>query len=268
MITLSTMGGLGNQMFQIAALHSLCLSSSYSYEVCLRKHYGPLQGRHISSYRNTIFSKIPFGCTGHENNVSDSSALSYTSFLINNAPKHDGSFGISGYFQSPEYFSKHADCIVDLYKPQPEETNYLNKKYKFNAGSLCIAVRRGDFRHLPLHTLQSVDYYIQAIDVLKDKFGLDPDSIFLTTDDPEWCREHLGFLNFTLFDENEDYLEMYGLSLCPFLIGSNSTFHWWGAFLNQNANGAFVFPRIWVTDGRSEASFGHLFSEFTNCVAL
>ena len=267
MITLSTMGGLGNQMFQIAALHSLCLSSPYSYEVCLRKHYGPNQGNHISSYKNSIFSKVPFGCTDHKNNLSDLSFLSHSPSLLNKVIEHHGSLSVDGYFQSPDYFSKHFDQILDLYKPTTEEINYLNKKYDFNERSLCIGVRRGDFHHLPLHTLQSVDYYIEAIEALKDKFSFDPDSIFLTTDDPEWCRENLGFLNFTLFDENEDYLKLHAVSLCPFLVGANSTFHWWGAFLNQNSNKAFIFPRTWINGG-AEVSLDHLFSKFTNCLIL
>ena len=268
MITLSTMGGLGNQMFQIAALHSLCLSSPYSYEVCLRKHYGPYQGNHISSYKNNIFSKVPFGCTDHNHNLSDLSCLSYTPSLLNNAIEHHGSFGVHGYFQSPDYFSKHFDQILDLYKPTTEEINYLNKKYKFTPWSLGIGVRRGDYKHLSFHPLQSIDYYVEAVDVLRYTLGFDSDSIFLTTDDPSWCREHLGFLNFTLLDEKKDYLKLHALSLCPFLIGSNSTFHWWAMLLNQRPNKACVFPRTWVNDGRAEASYNHLFSEFTNCIIL
>tara|TARA_R110000796_G_scaffold214107_1_gene330117 strand:- start:921 stop:1718 length:798 start_codon:yes stop_codon:yes gene_type:complete len=262
MITLSTMGGLGNQMFQIAALHSLSLSSAYSYEVCPQKHYGPLQGNPFSRYESTIFSKVPRGCTSHADNLSNLS-LGHTPFLDNKAREYNGSFGVYGYFQSPDFFSSCFSEIRELYGPSPQEINYLNKKYNFTASSLCIGVRRGDYEQSGIHIVQPLDYYLNAIKLLKGKFDFNPRTVFLTSDDPAWCKDHLGFLNFTLLEE-EDYLDMYAMSLCPFIIGSNSTFHWWGAFLSTSLEQACVFPSLWL-NGVASSSMDHLFSPFSKC---
>jgi hypothetical protein len=266
MITLSTMGGLGNQMFQIAALHSLSLSSNYCYEVCADNHYGPNQGNPFSRYEGTIFSKVPKGCTGHDYNISDSLYLAPSGFLYTNARKYNGSFGVCGYFQSPSFFSNYLPQIRDLYSASSQEINYLNKKYNFTDGSICIGVRRGDFKHFDIHKVQPLYYYLNALSLLKEKFNLDTSSVFVTTDDPVWCQDRLGFLGFTLLEE-EDYLEMHAMSLCPFIIGSNSTFHWWASFLSMHPKQSSVFPSVWL-NGVRPPSVSHLFSPFTNCFLL
>jgi len=68
--------------------------------------------------------------------------------------------------------------------------------------------------------------------------------VFVFSDDKEWVKENLKFENVT-YVEDEDYREMWLMSLCKNNIIVNSTFSWWGSFLNKNPNKKIVAPSIW-----------------------
>jgi len=68
--------------------------------------------------------------------------------------------------------------------------------------------------------------------------------IFIFTDDKAWVKENLKFDNCTYINE-EDYLEMWIMSLCKNNIICNSTFSWWASFLNKNKYKKVVAPSMW-----------------------
>jgi hypothetical protein len=68
--------------------------------------------------------------------------------------------------------------------------------------------------------------------------------VFVFSDDKNWVKENLKFENVT-YVEDEDYKEMWLMSLCKNHIMVNSTFSWWATFLNTNANKKIVAPSIW-----------------------
>jgi hypothetical protein len=68
--------------------------------------------------------------------------------------------------------------------------------------------------------------------------------MFLFGDDKKWLKENFKGKNITLIDE-EDYVDMWLMSLCNHNIISNSTFSWWGSFLNKNPHKKIIAPSIW-----------------------
>jgi len=68
--------------------------------------------------------------------------------------------------------------------------------------------------------------------------------VFVFSDDKDWAKENLKFENVTYVDD-EDYKEMWLMSLCKNHIMVNSTFSWWGTFLNPNENKKIVAPSMW-----------------------
>ena len=61
-----------------------------------------------------------------------------------------------------------------------------------------------------------------------------------------WCKENFDFIPNKIFvDDLEDYEEIYLMSLCDNNIIVNSTFGWWGAWLNKNIHKKIIFPKVW-----------------------
>jgi hypothetical protein len=66
------------------------------------------------------------------------------------------------------------------------------------------------------------------------------------SDDPEWCKQNFNFIeDKVIIEGNQDYLDLYLMSFCKNNIISNSTFGWWGAWLNKNIGKKVIIPEIW-----------------------
>lgn len=93
-----------------------------------------------------------------------------------------------------------------------------------------------------------VEYYRKAVDLMKEK--VDSPSFYVFTDNPAWVKENLSWLEYKLVDGNPgsgwgSHCDMQLMSLCKHNIISNSSYSWWGAYLNNTLNKIVVCPRIW-----------------------
>ena len=84
---------------------------------------------------------------------------------------------------------------------------------------------------------------------MKDKVG-NCKFIFFSND-MEWVKrnyniENAIYVNSTLFDNYQDWYDMYLMSMCKHNIIANSTFSWWGAWLNSNKEKIVIAPNKWV----------------------
>ena len=107
------------------------------------------------------------------------------------------------------------------------------------------------------HPQQSLDYYKQAIETVG------PDKTFVIfSDDIEWCKQNLDFIGSKFFiSGNKDYEDMYLMSLCNNNIITNSTFSWWGAWLNKNENKIVISPKIWFGKNNSHLDTSDLYCD-------
>ncbi|RYY08216.1 MAG: alpha-1,2-fucosyltransferase, partial [Sphingobacteriaceae bacterium] len=89
-----------------------------------------------------------------------------------------------------------------------------------------------------------VDYYNKAILYIKEKIA-DPNFYFFS-DDLEWVKSNIktGTTNFYV-DQNPDYIDLDLMRHCKHQIIANSTFSWWGAFLNRNPDKIVIAPQQW-----------------------
>jgi hypothetical protein len=72
--------------------------------------------------------------------------------------------------------------------------------------------------------------------------------------DIKWCKENFNFLDNVIYCENnEDYEDLYLMSLCNDNIIANSSFSWWGAWLNKNKTKKVISPKKWF--GPSKSNF-------------
>lgn len=231
------MGGIGNQMFQVA--HTIAEGLKYNKNCVFRKNsYTPMQGRDTSNYINNIFRNIKF-----EDNVNfdlriNEKDWSYGELEI----PENKSVEFYGYFQSSKNFNGFNDEIKNLFLPTDlfVKESMLKFPELNQENTLSIHIRRGDcFQNPDIHPMPTVQYVKKCLDIIGEY-----SHIFMFTDDKVWVKENLKFENCTYIDD-EDYNEIWLMSLCKNNIMSNSTFSWWGSFLNKNKDKKVIAPSVW-----------------------
>tara|TARA_R110000824_G_scaffold101327_2_gene240696 strand:+ start:8542 stop:9324 length:783 start_codon:yes stop_codon:yes gene_type:complete len=238
MLSTQLQGGLGNQMFQIAAAYGVALRNNVIPQFNFENHYLPLQGRKAKNYIDSVFRNIKINNALHsfENTYREEShhfsEIEYKEDLY-----------LIGYFQSERYFSDCKEEIRELFAPSDEISSYLQDKYDdiLNKISTSIHIRRGDYlKFSNIHPQCTQEYYIKAISLVA------PTEVYVVfSDDPEWCKSNFAGSKFYVVDNEEDYIDMYLMSKCNNNIIANSSFSWWGAWLNTNQSKKVITPSRW-----------------------
>jgi hypothetical protein len=222
MITCFLQGGLGNQMFQISNVISE--SRKYGIEYKFKPEaYTPMQAFQPSKYTSNIFRNIDFSMTEDE----------YNNCLI-----------LNGYFQSIYYFKEIENEIRTIFSPS---SSFYNKIYQLYPDLSCndtlsIHIRRGDYLSISdILPIVDMSYINKALEEIKDY-----SKVFVFSDDKIWAKENFNNNNFIVVEDLDDYEELWMMSLCKNNIISNSTFSWWGSFLNRNVSKKVIAPSLWT----------------------
>jgi len=152
-----------------------------------------------------------------------------------------------GYFQTEKYFKKNEDEIRKNLVFKEDHTNFINnyisKINEVNEGrpKISVHIRRTDYLSLgELHPVCSLNYYNQAVEI----FG--KEAIFLIfSDDLEWAKENFKGENFLFVEIGDPFKELCLMSKCDHHIIANSSFSWWGAWLNQKKDKKVIAPSLW-----------------------
>ena len=163
-------------------------------------------------------------------------------------------------WQSKKYL---ADLdIQNLFKFRPisnEVSRFLNG-FK-NKELVSIHVRKGDYLNLDLYKNIEDDYYREAISKIDKRNA----HFLLFSDDPGFLRswEVLENIDFTIVSGKafKDYVELYIMTQCKNNIITNSTFSWWGAFLNKHNDKIVICPKSWFNDEDKENNLSNLLPE-------
>lgn len=149
---------------------------------------------------------------------------------------------IKGYFQSEKYFDKYFNQIYSLFIDD-EIIDKIKQNFFFN-NSLSIHVRRGDYLKKPdYHNILPVSYYLNGINYIEYKTNID--KIYVFSDDIKWCKNNLLDNRCIFVESMKDYEELFMMSLCEHNIIANSSFSWWGSYLNLNNDKIVVAPKQW-----------------------
>lgn len=155
---------------------------------------------------------------------------------------------IEGFWNEERYFSDIFNFVRKTYTFNgtltPEQSEFL--KQIEATESVGIHVRRGDYAKYPdAFPMCTPDYYKDALQIIKKKHA--QVHCFVFSDDLDWCRKELSFMENVNFVENkintEAYKDMWLMSKCKHNIMANSTFSWWAAWLNANQNKIVVYPK-------------------------
>ena len=275
MIITNILGGLGNQMFQYAAGRSLAHQTGQQFLLDIsafddyKLHNGFELTRIFSIHNQFIASnKDFFDVLGWQSNVLLRRLLSrhLLSFLRKNQFIQEPHFQywdgfncisqdayIQGYWQSYKYFQLIESIIRSdfIFKEPMSVENQKIADQITNCCAVSLHIRRGDYVENPVtlakHGLCSLQYYLNAVEYIATNL-VEP-KFFIFSDDIAWVKEHLK-INYSCeyIDINhglDSYNDMRLMSLCHHNIIANSSFSWWGAWLNSNLNKIVIAPKRW-----------------------
>ena len=277
MLITNLIGGLGNQMFQYAAARAISLDnfSTLKIDIADFSHYGLHQGfelqrifdssieianaadlRMILGWQSSrsarrILCKPNMRWLRSKKFIVEPH-LSYWNGLRN---LHDDAY-LVGYWQSQNYFMTHSAQIREDFKfklPMSKE-NYSLSKQMNDDNSVSLHVRRGDYvnnsKTTLIHGLCSIDYYQSAIKYIADR--LNKPIFYVFSDDIEWVKKNLNIkFPHAFLSHNtgrESFNDMRLMATCKHNIIANSSFSWWGAWLNPNEKKIVVAPEKWFAN--------------------
>jgi len=239
MIISKIQGGIGNQMFQYA--YGKHLSHKYNTDLRLDIRFYDYQG---TPRRKFILNKISKTIVNTNMNFSLSGKIYQIidDFNYKELPHIlTDNYYLDGYWQSEKYFKESESLIREEFTPNAETISKLLKTPFIDSNTTSIHVRRTDYvTSNGYHPVQPIEYYKNAVDIIGEY-----DYIFIFSDDIEWCKMNLSFKNMIFVEGFTDVEDLWLMSLCKNNIISNSTFSWWGAYLNRNKNKKVIAPNLW-----------------------
>ncbi|MBL7911116.1 MAG: alpha-1,2-fucosyltransferase [Bacteroidia bacterium] len=278
MIVVKLIGGLGNQLFQYAA--GTALANYHKTELYLDLSYlnadtkGAYTKRKFELDKFNIQSKIADAGVLRNFNFNENkfsvklkkllpglfSKMIFNEHQFNfhsNFLKFPATTYLNGYWQSEKYFNSFRGKLlseITLRSPFSEGAVAIAKNIQ-SANSVSLHVRRGDFVSLKsanhFHGHLELDYYKLAFEKISSKIK-DP-TFFVFSDDMDWCKVNFDFISSKKFIDGEGngittHEELILMSHCKHNIIANSSFSWWGAWLNQNAGKIVIAPQNWFAD--------------------
>jgi len=266
-------GGLGNQLFQYAAARALCIRESRTLYFAWHLH-------RTNTARSFMLDQYELGAGVHPSPLSRSvlcrlgmrsplfgrkagklwqrlrfrlDRLSEPHFLYTPLASTEAGVVLEGYFQSWRYFAEHETAIrseLTLRHPLERRNRELLARIEAD-NAVCVHVRRGDYIANPVNTAYhgalDLSYYLRALEVLGA--AAEAAVLYVFTDDPAWCREHIKLGRPTVVVEPSrpdcPWEDLRLMSACRHFITANSSFSWWGAWLSTFADKRVVAPKVW-----------------------
>lgn len=250
MITVEIMGGLGNQLFQIFTMMSYAFDNKA--RMCIEEKEIVIGDRKIL-YWDTLLSNLKFFIKPQ---MKDNFILREQDFHYKKIPylkNINDNVKLQGYFQSYKYFQNNFDTIMKFVKFDEKKSHYIdNYCYEY---TISLHFRVGDYKFLQdFHPLLSAQYYIESLKYIEKETGRENWQIlyFCEDEDIEYVdtmilqiQKSMPILSFIKIDSNySDWQQMLIMSLCRHNIIANSSFSWWGAYLNTQEN-IVCYPNTW-----------------------
>lgn len=230
---------LGNQMFQLAAGATLANLNNTKMVCCVCPTEFVPGGRTLREYTKQFEDNIFCGITFVDSIPDGIQHLYWSQFEYKPFPKIETDVVITGAFQSWKYLDE--SIVRELFK-MPE---YINQQIKLKYGDnlsnvTAVHIRRGDYLPIPhKFPVMSLGYFQKAIK------EIDSEKYLIISDDILWCKKQFIGEQF-LFSDGGDALEdLFLISSCQNVIMSNSSFSWWGAYLNANPEKIVIAPKNW-----------------------
>jgi hypothetical protein len=269
-------GGLGNQLFQYsigrsaASFHQTDLKLDLQYYQKSSKREYKLDNFNIRASVATVNELKPFerkkkrkSWLNPFNRVSPSRTNYYQEAESGHAPGihhfRDNSY-LEGYWQNPKWFDhirvQLLEEITPVRPPGPIASGI--SEMIAQGASISLHVRRGDYlkpRYKAIYHQLTNEYAAKGIRLINDSEGGTP-VVYVFSDEIDWVRDQFHFDNPVVFASDTsltDCEELMLMTQCHHNIIANSTFSWWGAWLNPNPLKIVVSPERWFQDASRES---------------
>jgi len=264
--TCNLVGGLGNQLFQIFT------TIAYAKRNNINFHFKPdkvlTTGRHRPTYWKTFLS----GLESHLLPIQETNEIMtyyepwfhYKQIPAPLPPLKLNKFTtiiLSGYFQTEEYFLEYRSEILKMIDFDRIQLEIKSEFFPPASSSpenniTSIHFRLGDYLKTPdYHPIMTTEYYSTALNLLCSVLGCEPSTIFF------FCEEESNLhvneiitilgksypnIKWIKVDDNiSDWKQMVIMSCCDHHIIANSSFSWWGAWLNPSVSKNVYYPMKW-----------------------
>ena len=269
MIYVRIRGGLGNQLFQYSAARSLAdrlnvnlgldtreYNVDSPFEMGLknfniRAEFNP---KGLIKHKKNGFSKYILDIAlGNHKNVYKETNLGFNNLFHS---LHNKTY-LKGYWQSEKYFENNQKNIfkdLQIIALQSKKNIKISENIS-KTNSVSLHIRRGDYvtnsAYNMKHGTCSLDYYKRSVDYLSKSLNKNF-TIFAFSDDPEWVFKNLKLpMDIQFIEHNsskKDYEDLRLMSQCNHNIIANSSFSWWGAWLNKSPKRTIISPKEWYID--------------------
>ncbi len=270
MIIVKIEGGLGNQLFQyalgrhLAIKHKTCLKFDIS-EFDNKKHLVvrtfelPKFKVNIDIARQEDINRAQnhspkgrlmewiYGLFSNEVKIKKEPVYNFAPAVL----KYPDNIYLIGYWQSEKYFEgieKTLRMDLKFSNELSAEQKKLHDKIN-DCNAVSMHVRRGDFVYNPNdpHTICSVDYYKNAVEVISKK--IKNPVFFVFSDGIEWTKKNIDIpYEHYYVSGNEAWVDLKLMSSCKHNIIANSSFSWWGAYLNNYKQKVVICPAVWYKE--------------------
>jgi hypothetical protein len=267
-VACNAIGGLGNQLFQIFT--TIAYGMRYGRRILFTSDKHTTGNASRPMYWTNFLQYLRVFTTDFQNNRMTNSEIMQLPIMQENGHHYtellghvDPALRLSGYFQSVKYFENYLDKILKMMRFQQIREQVIQEyPAKFSEQFLYVSMhfRLGDYKHLQhCHPVLHLSYYENALTKLMNV--LQQDNVekkvkvlyFFEKQDTPYIETKISTLKqkfenieFESVDTSiEDWKQMLLMSACNHHIIANSTFSWWGAFLNPSSTKIVLYPGVW-----------------------
>lgn len=269
MIVTRIIGGLGNQMFQYAAARAL----SQRINVPLKLDLTGFEAYKLHAYGLNNFNIVeslaelsnyvigePVSMLGKINKliglrtrlqIYRENGLAFNAQIL----ELSSHTYLDGYWQSENYFLTAEKQIRNdfSFKVVPDAVNQECLDHIKSVMAISVHIRRGDYVSNPVvnsvHGVCDLDYYQRAVKFLRSYLHSEDLHFFVFSDDPAWVKQHMDFGPASTFvshnNTSKNYEDLRLMSACRHHVIANSSFSWWGAWLNPRQDKVVIAPKKW-----------------------
>ena len=246
------MGGLCNQMFQIACAYVLSLKYDKKLIICTQE-YNPHSN---INYFDNIFKKVDINTCLKINNIFREKPD--TSSIYIDIPNFTEDTIIYGYFQNYKYINQYRNEVLELFKIDQNRELRLRNIYTDLQNSYFLHIRRGDYVNNSFHELNLENYYKKALHMIQER-EINKYIIYVFSNDIKYCKniEWLQHNNIKFIDGLNELDSLYLMSMCnKGAICCNSSYSWWGAYMINNIEKIVIFPNKWFPNDNIKVEIG------------
>ncbi|WP_290697518.1 alpha-1,2-fucosyltransferase [Amphritea sp.] len=270
MVIVRLIGGLGNQLFQYAYALSLLeqgydvkldvsefdtytLHGGYSLQEYIERLELATVEEVVETSRVGLLSTLLRKLQGKKSKrVIKESNFSYDEKMLTPNDNHY----LVGYFQSEQYFKNIRSKLLNNLSLEHKLSVYsesVGSAISSSSVSVSVHIRRGDYvsdkTASITHGVCTLDYYYAALKFVEDRYS--EADFYVFSDDIQWVKENLRIKRAQYISSEEKRFageDIYLMSQCDHNIVANSSFSWWGAWLNDNERKVVIAPKQWYAD--------------------